>query len=283
MRRVGLFIVSVIIGCVAYAQADSIAVLRPATVAVTVDAGSVKSLDTYLSPLTYQGMHLRVGFERFRASRFSESWSNRVVAGLAYDNTDNPAHNNTMHTIKADFNWQLLHRWDIKTVSGLSIMAGAGIGFEGGVTYNPRNSNNVCSPLIYMNVGISGVAIYRTTLRRLPVTLRYHATIPMAGCFFLPDYDQSFYEIYHGNYQNAVNASWWGNRFDINNLLTIDLHLGTTALRIGYGNDFTTAWENNISLRHCSHSFIIGAAWESIRINPHKGLPRKVRLVSSFY
>ena len=127
------------------------------------------------------------------------------------------------------------------------------------------------------------MAVYRTRLGRLPLTLRYQATLPVVGCFFLPDYDQSFYEIYLGNYSDAVNFGWWGNRFDMDNLLTVDFHFGGTALRLGYRNEVTTLWENNISVRRTVHSAVLGVAWESIRIAPRQDLPQKVRMISAFY
>lgn len=262
---------------------DGETVLRPSAVAVTVDGGGVRSVDTYLSPLRYQGAHVRIGFERLRTARYSPEWANQISAGLTYDNSDNPAHNNQLHTLSADVEWGLMHRWNLSQVQGLSVYVGGVLGFDGGVTYNPRNSNNVCSPLVHLHLGLTGMAVYRTRLGRLPLTLRYQATLPVVGCFFLPDYDQSFYEIYLGNYSDAVNFGWWGNRFDMDNLLTVDFHFGGTALRLGYRNEVTTLWENNISVRRTVHSAVLGVAWESIRIAPRQDLPQKVRMISAFY
>lgn len=268
----------------AVAQEAEIPQLRPAAVAVTLDAGGAGSVDTYLSPLRYQGMHLRFGFERLRATRFQpEKWVSQIAAGVTYDMSDNPAGNNTIHSLSADADWRLMHRWNIAVAGGLSLYAGGTLGFDGGVVYNPRNSNNVCSPQIYLHAGVSGMAVWRTRLGRLPLTVRYQASVPVAGGFFLPDYDQSFYEIYLGNYADTMNFSWWGNRFDMENLLTVDFHFGTTALRLGYRNDFTTLWENNISVRRTAHSAVIGVAWESVRLNPRKTVSPQARMISAFY
>ena len=108
--------------------------------------------------------------------------------------------------------------------------------------------------------------------------------MPVAGVFFLPDYDQTFYEIYLGNYRDAINVGWWANRFDMENVLTVDLHFGAIALRVGYRNDFTTVWENNICVRRTAHSAVVGVAWESIRLVPgSRAIPENVRLISSYY
>ena len=125
----------------AYAQGDTAAV-RPAAVSVTLDAGGLRNLDTYLSPLRYGGQHVRVGFERFRAARFrSECRVNQIAAGIGYDHLQNPAGNNTVHTLLADFDWRMMRRWDNVFVDGLRLYAGGGMGFDGGVAYNPRSAD----------------------------------------------------------------------------------------------------------------------------------------------
>ena len=173
MMRLRLSILATLLAAAICGQAEpqDSTVLRPATVTVAIDAGATHSLDTYLSPLFYDGMHLRIGFERQRASRFNpERWTNKIEAGFTYDHPSNPAGNNSLHTIIADVDFAMLHRW--RVAQGLTLHAGAGIGFRGGVTYNPRNSNNVCSPLIRLYAGASAIAAHRFNAGRLPMTLR---------------------------------------------------------------------------------------------------------------
>lgn len=263
---------------------DDTPVARPAAVAVTLDAGGIRNTDTYLSPLQYRGMHFRFGFERLRAARFNPgNWVCQINAGLTYSRPANPKGNNMMHALAADIGWQMMRRWENIPAEGFAVYAGSAFGLQGGVTYNPRNSNNVCSPQIRTDAGITGMAVYRTRLGSLPLTLRYQAVIPVVGGFYLPDYDQSFYEMYLGNWSGAANFGWWGNRFDMTNLLTADLHFGSAALRIGYRNEFSTVWENNISVRRKVHTLVIGAAWETLCIRPRHGIPPRVRLISAFY
>ena len=267
----------------AYAQGDTAAV-RPAAVSVTLDAGGLRNLDTYLSPLRYGGQHVRVGFERFRAARFrSERRVNQIAAGIGYDHLQNPAGNNTVHTLLADFDWRMMRRWDNVFVDGLRLYAGGGMGFDGGVAYNPRNSNNVCSPQIWLNAGISGMAVYGMKLGRLPLTLRWQVVMPVAGVFFLPDYDQTFYEIYLGDRDNIVHCGWWGNRFDMRNLLAVDLHFGCTSLRIGYRGQIETSYVNNLNYHFFTHSAVIGVSGEWLTLRPGKKISDKARIISALY
>ena len=88
MMRLRLSILATLLAAAICGQAEpqDSTVLRPATVTVAIDAGATHSLDTYLSPLFYDGMHLRIGFERQRASRFNpERWTNKIEAGFTYD------------------------------------------------------------------------------------------------------------------------------------------------------------------------------------------------------
>ena len=268
---------------VAAEQDDSVA-LRPADISVMLNFGKSGNIDTYLSQLRYEGKRMEIRTEFLRASKFSpENWIGRVEAALSYDNIRNPAGNNTRHTLLADVGYGLMRRLDVHLLPGLELYAGGVAGFNGGVTYDPRNSNNVCSPQIYLNLGITGMVAYSFKIGKLPVTARYQPEIPVIGAFYLPDYDQSFFEMYLGNYKDAVNFGWWKNRFDIDNLLTVDLHFGAVSLRVGYRNEFTTVWENNISVRHTVHSFVFGIAWEALRVNLRKGMPDKVKMIQALY
>ena len=264
-------------------QDDSVA-LRPADISVMLNFGKSGNIDTYLSQLRYEGKRMEIRAEFLRAAKFSpENWIGRVEAALSYDNICNPAGNNTRHTLLADVGYGLMRRLDVHLLPGLDLYAGGVAGFNGGVTYDPRNSNNVCSPQIYLNLGITGMVAYSFKIGKLPVTARYQPEIPVIGAFYLPDYDQSFLEMYLGNYKDAVNFGWWKNRFDIDNLLTVDLHFGAVSLRVGYRNEFTTVWENNISVRHTVHSFVFGIAWEALRVNLRKGMPDKVKMIQALY
>ena len=129
-------------------QDDSVA-LRPADISVMLNFGKSGNIDTYLSQLRYEGKRMEIRAEFLRAAKFSpENWIGRVEAVLSYDNIRNPAGNNTRHTLLADVGYGLMRRLDVHLLPGLDLYAGGVAGFNGGVTYDPRNSNNVCSPQI---------------------------------------------------------------------------------------------------------------------------------------
>ena len=265
----------------AIAQDNSEQPLRPVASMFSAEAGHTSILDSYVSPIRYGGGYYRLGYERQQATGFSpEKCIHQLSVGVDYGYTHNPAGNHTMHALMADAKWGMMRRWSDVFTPGLQLMLGGSTQFRGGALYNANNSNNVVSAHIHWSVGLMGQAVYNFNIKRLPVTLRYQATLPVMGVFFSPDYDEAYYEIYLGNHSNLAHFGWWGNRFDLENLVTADLHLGNTILRVGYRNRIITSWVNNINNREISHSLVVGIGGEWLSVGSKK--PAK-RIISSIY
>ncbi len=256
---------------------------RPVMSVFTAEAGHASQLDTYVSPVTYRGAAMRLGYERMQAMRFSPlKWVMQVEAGVEYDLTHNPAGNHTSHALAADAKWAMLHRIGRTPLPGLQFQAGFSTQLRGGVIYNPINSNNVVAAKIHWSVGATALAAYTVNRGgRVPVTLRYQATLPVAGVFFSPEYDESYYEIYVGNRKGLANFGWWGNRFDMTNLLTADLHLGGTVLRVGYHGRIETSWIKNINTHIFTHCVVLGIGGEWLSLS--RGKASRQRVASAIY
>lgn len=71
--------------------------LRPVTAAYTLEAGSSQLVNTYLTPLRYNGIEAAFRYERMQAMRFNpEKWVMRLTASIKIDRTENPAKNAEM-------------------------------------------------------------------------------------------------------------------------------------------------------------------------------------------
>lgn len=257
---------------------------RPVNSSFTFDVGGAHILDTYLTPIKYSGLSLRLGYERLQAMKFSPfEWVSQMDAGIEYQKVKNPVGNHTMHSLMVEYTWGMMHRWHMECLPGLQLMAGGGARFRGGVIYNANNSNNPVSAKIHFSANLQGMAVYNMRLGRLPVTLRYEATLPFIGAFFSPEYGQSFYEIYLGDRGDIVHCGWWGNRFDMRNLFTVDLHFGRTSLRIGYRGQIETSYVNNLNYHFFTHSAIIGVSGEWLSLRPGKKDSDKARIISALY
>ena len=257
--------------------------LRPVASIFSADVGHASILDTYVSPVTYKGTAWRLGWEAQQAMGFNpHNWVRRLELGLDYYHTHNPAGNHTMHQLMLDANWAMMHRWHNVWTRDLQLMVGGQTQLRGGAIYNANNSNNVANAHIHWNLGITAQAVYNTRIKRLPVTLTYRASLPVVGVFFSPDYDEAYYEIYLGNHRNLAHMGWWGNRFDMTNMLSADLHLGGTILRVGYSNRIETSWVNNLNNRAMTHALVIGLGGEFLSLS-HKQRKNNNTTISSIY
>lgn len=272
-------------GCqCALAQDSDEKPLRPVATVISAQYGHVSLLDTYLSQVRYGGHAMSLNYEAQQATGFApENWTRQLSLGVDYDYTHNPAGNHTMHSLIVDGRWGMMHRWNDVITPGLQFQLGGATQLRGGVLYNANNSNNVVSTRIHWNVGLMGQAIYNTHIKQLPITVRYQAALPVMGAFFAPDYDEAYYEIYLGNRSNLAHFGWWGNRFDLDHMISADLHLGNTIVRIGYRNRVSTSWINNISTRDMAHYIVIGLGGEFLNIGAKSRNKLNNKVISSVY
>lgn len=268
--RVAAVMVAIATGTASVAAQDNGSdgnVARPVKSIFTADVGTVAMQDTYLSPITYKGTNLRLGYQHMQAlGHDPERWVRSLDVGMEYDNVHNIAGNNTMHGLYIDARWALMRRWRDVIVPGLQLMGGGAAMMHGGVIYNPRNSNNICSVKVHAGIGIAGCAAYPVKIGKLPVTLCYQMSAPVIGAFYSPDYDESYYEIYVGNHSGLAHVAWPGSRLEINNLVSADLHLGSTILRLGYRHHGMSSGINNLTTRHSSHALVIGLGGDFLSV-----------------
>jgi len=240
-------------------RAQDSTTVRPTLSMFTLNMGYSSIHDSYLTPITYDGIDLALGYEAMRAARFSpDRWLWQLQAGADYNYVENPAGNNELHKVMGDFSFDMQRRWNDILVPRLNLSVGPMTQLRAGIIYNSVNSNNPVSVRAHWNLGATGMATWSTHMWRTPVTLRYQMHLPVAGVFFAPEYDESYYEIYLGNHRNLAHLGWWGNRFDMTNYLGADFHLGSTILRIGYRGHIEHWNVSGIKVHDISHSLVIG-------------------------
>jgi hypothetical protein len=249
-------------------SADSAAV-RPVQAAYTVEVGGARLINTYLTPLRYSGETYALHYERRQAMRFSpESWLMQLDFGLRYDHTVNPAGNASMLYGGVDFAWAMMHRWQLpkEITLGLGGEARADLG----CLYLKRNGNNPAQAQAAITVGLAGYALWNTRIGRLPISVRYSAALPTVGAFFAPEFGELYYEISLGNRTGLAHCAWWGNYFNLRNLLTVDLHLGHTSLRLGYRCNILSSSANHITWRSVTHAAVIGISGQWISLDTRR-------------
>ncbi len=263
----------VLLSCVGFIVAllsvDAQEVLRPVNAFYSAEVGGAQLVDTYLTPLKYDGWSTSLSYDRWQAMKFSpEKWVMRLHADAEVDNAENPARNATMWYWGADFSWSMLRRW--------SVPAGVKLGFGGkttldlGCLYNERNGNNPASVKAAWTVDLTGFAAKRFMLKKLPIDVRYTTSLPVVGAFFSPDYGELYYEIYMGNHNGLAHCAYPGNYFSWDNNVSLDFHFGNTILRIGYHGKILSTKVNDLTSRITTNAFVIGIGGDWVSMSPTK-------------
>lgn len=251
---------------------DTAGALRPVTSIYSIEAGGAHLADTYLTPLIYGGYSLALGYERWQAMKFDpERWVMRLSVRAEWDDTDSPGGNASMWYAGLDARWAMMRRRQLPF--GLTIGAGGATGIAGGCIYNGRNGNNPASAKLSWTVDGAAYIAWNGRLGRLPVTASYMVTLPVTGVFFGPEYGELYYEIWLGNHRNLAHWGHWGNYFAMDNLVAVDLHLGSTSLRVGYRGRVLSTRENHLTTRITTNAFTLGISGEWMSLSP-KGTDR---------
>lgn len=239
---------------------------HPITSSYFLEWGHASVVDTYLSPLKYTGTKIAVSAEWGKAmpqnpERLTMFFDTSIYGFL----TDSPAGNSDLYNLGLNFYWTMYCKW--RPLSGLTLAAGGGAGFDAGVLYLSRNSNNPASARASIDLTINALASYTLRLGKVPLRFTDRVTLPSLGIFFSPEYGETYYEIYLGNHSGLVNCGWWGNHFSLTNHLTVDVNLGKITLRAGYKFDVRSSYVNHINTRQTSHALTFGIACDCININ----------------
>lgn len=256
--------------------------LRPVTSAYMFEAGSAKLRDTYLTPLEYKGWDVALSYERFQAMGFDpQRWIMRLGGSLRLERVDNPAGTTSMWSVGLSPSWSMMRRW--RPAANLTVAVGPEVGVDIGARYLMRNSNNPASVQASATVGVSAMATYNLQIGRLPITLRYQPSMPLAGVFFSPDYDELYYEIWLGNHSGLCHFAWPGSLFRLDNLVTADLRFGATNLRLGYRCEVYSSKASDIVTRHITHAFVIGVTTEWLSLSAGSRRSPDAATISAFY
>lgn len=257
--------------------------LRPVTATYSIETGSSHLADTYLSPIKYSGWSAAFSYERWQAMKFSpEKWVMQLSVRAELDRAVNPAKNSAIWNAGMRGSWSMMRRYRLP-VERLTAGIGPMTDLHFGCMYLPRNGNNPAQAHAAFTVGIAAFLTYGLHIGRLPVTIGYQPSLPLVGAFFVPEYGELYYEISLGNHPNSVHAAWPASYRAIYNLITSDLHLGSTTLRLGYRFDLISSQANHITSRHITHMAVIGIGGEWLSVAQRRPLTDTSRIISAYY
>ncbi|MDR0745155.1 MAG: DUF3316 domain-containing protein [Mediterranea sp.] len=275
MARFRTFICLLAFPVMLYAQADSLENHRYITRVMSYGVGQANVYDNYLSPQEYKGIDFRISRETIRMTNMFDgnvSVQNFFQTNLSY--IHNRANNN--NTFAGLINWNYGWHYQFHISESFKVLAGGLGDFNGGFVYNLRNTNNPASARAYINLAASGMLIWRTKIKSLPLIVRYQANVPVAGVLFSPNYGQSYYEIFTlGNWSGVINFTSLHNQPSIRQFFTVDVPISRSRFRFSYLWDVQQSRVNRLKTHTYGYVFMVGVVRDLYRIrNKNSELPQ---------
>lgn len=237
---------------------DSVRLLpRPVIGCYNLEIGSRRVVQTYLSPVRYDGLDIALSGFWTKALPFNpRHWQMTFDFRANYSSLRNPAGTASMIDLHAGFHWGMA--WHTMIPGGVTLGAGGVAGLWGGLDWLTRNGNNPVAADFAAGIGAQFLASRPVMIGRLPVVVSERLILPLASGFFMPEYGETYYEIYLGNHHGLAHFGWPGNRMGLDNLIGVTLDLGRTALQVGYRYSMQSADANHLHARFHSHSLVVG-------------------------
>ena len=222
-----------------------------------IGVGGIDILDTYLSQEKYTGTEVRYLSHTIR-EREGKPLSRLIVHQGFFDYARNRADNSNEIGGTYKFSYGLLYGWNLLD-GNLNLRVGAMADLAVGFLYNPRNSNNPAQARFNLDLAPTAIAAYRFNAGRMPMAVRYEASSPLCGIMFSPNFGQSYYEIFsEGDYDHNVVPTTFVATPSLRQMLSLDLTLGKTTLRLGYMGDWRQSKVNGLKYHSYSNMFVIG-------------------------
>ena len=238
-------------------QSDTIPSSRIITNVKMIGIGATNILDTYISQEKYTGTEVRFISHTTRENPQSPVSRELIHQGYV-SSSSNRADNSNFIAGMYTFGYAWHYNWHLLE-GRLEVKAGGMVDANLGFLYNTRGGNNSMQAKAYLNVSPSAVAAYRFRLFRCPASVRYEASAPLFGIMFSPAYGQSYYELFtRGNYDHNVVPTTFISTPSLRNMLTLDITLRRTTLRLGYMGDFQQSKVNSLKWHSYSNMFMIG-------------------------
>ncbi len=279
MKRI-TFLISICISfcCLLYSQESSAEKnISPVNHSTLFGIGKAVLYDTYLSPLTYDGVAISIVHDRIKGSRMFDKdilIQNQFRIQTAI--TKNPTSSSSEYWGSLYYN--INGFYNLFALENIRFYGGGGPEASLGGIYNIRNSNNPGSLKTYVNLNLSAMALYNWH----NFTFRWQLSTPFAGMLFSPEYGHSYYEIFTlGNDKGTIHLGSFHNQLAVRSYFTVDIPFKNITVRTGHLWDFYTTDVNKLITRTNTHQFVLGIAFESLNFKGKNALDKNA--INSVY
>ena len=230
---------------------------KKVTNAQMIGVGGINILDTYLTQEKYHGTEISYISHTVRQWE-GRKWMRVLIHQGSMAKAESRSGEGDEMAGNYTFSYGACRQWNIMD-NRFNIRAGAMADLSAGFLYNTLGSNNPAQARLSFNIAPTVAASYKFSWLNVPFQVGYEASAPLLGVMFSPNYGQSYYEIFsRGNYDHNVVPTTFISTPSLRQLLTLNISLHHTTLRIGYLGDFRQAKVNHLKYHSYSNMIVLG-------------------------
>ena len=225
-------------------------------------------LDTYLSPLAYNGMHLSIGNEWWQPFRLDTRlgqtgklahWAHVGRLDVRGAKQISSARSNIIYSLGATGGWGAFYCWQWFD-NRLKWHLGPYLEADLALRDHASNVNKPISLDIAVDVmamtGLSWSFYGKKTSYRLNYLIRTN----LIGFDFMPDYWQSYYELSEGVKGTPRCSGHW-NHHTVKHELTLDMQFPHSTWRLGAEHEYVNYGTKDLHFVRNQISLVVGCIW----------------------
>lgn len=232
----------------------------------SLSVGNMTVVDQYLSNQEYSGTIY--GFQAQHGAYYRQT--DRHVSWHFYDHWRygrliNSSYSALINYASVNIGFGSHYNWHI--LKGLTLKAGGIIDAHGAIKLQSRNVNNPASGDIRLQLLASGAIQYSLLWDKFALLVGYSLSTPFAGCMFVPEMGQSYYEIYlklpHGLH-DITHFTSFHNMQAVSGNLHIECIFKGFTLYTAFNHEYSHWQANNLMFRTRELSGQIGVIVDMI-------------------
>ena len=234
-----------------------------------IKLGPGYQLDTYLSLLGYTGLQYGLGNEWWQPFRQDTrlgkkgklvNWSHVGRVDIFMNHYLSSSKSNNYWGIQLAGGWGAFYEW--KWIND-RLRVHVGPYLEAGFTVRRQasNVNKIVSFDVAIDVMAMGGISWSFYGKKTSYRLNYLIRTNLIGFDYLPQYWQSYYEIYEGVPGQARCSGHW-NHHTIKHELALDLQFPHSTWRLGVEHEYLNYGTKYLHFVHNQLSFVIGCRWK---------------------
>lgn len=224
-------------------------------------------VDPYLSPLRYNGQQIEIGNEwwqdfRPRNTYHTENWSHVGKLDIVGLKATSRAKSNYYYGLGAQAGWGAHYgwKWNVGTTK-LKIFLGPYLQLN---LLAKQHASSVNKPFS-VDGGLDVMAMtglnWTFYAKKTAYRLQYHIRTNLLGMQFVPDYWQSYYEIYEQRLKGNIHFAAPHNRTMLCQQLSMDFQFPHTTWRLGAEHEWLRYVGSDMTWQRYQVCLVVGCIW----------------------